>query len=110
MSYDVFFSYNSQDRAAVEEIAPNFLSVASGDLWYLSKGQPWRPLLEQTLMDTRAVAIFIGPEGMGPWQHREVDVALAFQARNNGFPVDSGLVAGLRAAAWCAHSNSRAGQ
>jgi energy-coupling factor transporter ATP-binding protein EcfA2 len=97
MSYDVFFSYNSQDRAAVEEIACKLLERGIRcflDLWYLPKGQPWRPLLEQTLAHTRAVAVFVGAQGMGPWQHREVDVALDYQARNNGFPVIPVLLPG----------------
>jgi TIR domain len=96
VSYDVFFSYNSQDRAAVEEIARKLHERGIRcflDLWYLPKGQPWRPLLEQTLADTRAVAVFVGPQGMGPWQHREVDVALDRQARN-GFAVIPVLLPG----------------
>ena len=34
-----------------------------------------------------AVAIFLGAEGLGPWQQRERDLALDRQGREPGFPV-----------------------
>ena len=47
MSYEVFFSYNSQDRAAVEEIARKLLERGIRcflDLWYLLRAfGPTRP-------------------------------------------------------------------
>jgi hypothetical protein len=40
--------------------------------------------------------VYIGPNGMGPWQHREIDVALDRQARsdNGVFPVIPVLLPG----------------
>ena len=35
----------------------------------------------------RAVAVFLGADGLGPWQQRERDLALDRQGREPGFPV-----------------------
>jgi hypothetical protein len=57
------------------------------DRWYLAAGQPWPQALEQTLAACGAVAVFIGADGLGPWQQRERDLALDRQGREPGFPV-----------------------
>ena len=90
MPHDAFLSYNSQDHEAVTDIARKLHERGVScflDRWYLPKGQPWRSLLEENLAKVRSVIVFIGPNGMGPWQHREIDVALDMQARTPGFPV-----------------------
>ena len=98
MSYDVFISYNSQDHEEVEQIARKLHDrgiTAFLDRWYLPKGQPWRSLLEQNLANSGSAAVFIGPYGMGPWQHREIDVALDLQTtRGATFPVIPVLLPG----------------
>ena len=57
------------------------------DRWYLAAGQPWPQALEQTLAACSAVAVFLGADGLGPWQQRERDLALDRQGREPGFPV-----------------------
>ena len=57
------------------------------DRWYLAAGQPWPQALEQALASCSAVAVFLGSEGLGPWQQRERDLALDRQGRDPGFPV-----------------------
>jgi TIR domain len=57
------------------------------DRWYLTPGQPWPQALEETLAACKAVAVFVGAEGLGPWQQRERDLALDRQAGEPGFPV-----------------------
>ena len=89
-SYDVFFSYHTRDHAAVERVAR--LLHERGiqvflDRWYLAAGQPWPQALEQALASCGAVAVFLGAEGLGPWQQRERDLALDRQGRDPGFPV-----------------------
>jgi tetratricopeptide (TPR) repeat protein len=88
--YDIFLSYNQQDHKAVETVATAlrqrnvkvFLAR-----WYLAPGQPWIDVLERTLGECRAVAIFLGPHGLGRWQQREKEVALERHAREPDFPV-----------------------
>ena len=62
--------------------------------WYLVPGQPWPQALEHVLGNCGAVAMFIGPGEMGPWQQREKDVALDRQTRDPTFPVIPVLLPG----------------
>ncbi len=64
------------------------------DRWYLVPGRPWPDHLEKVLSTCRAVAIFLGPSGMGRWQQREQYVALDRQALNPSFPVVPVLLPG----------------
>jgi hypothetical protein len=89
-SFDVFFSYSTVDHAAVERVARSLHERGIRvflDRWYLAAGQPWPQALEQTLAACGAVAVFIGADGLGPWQQRERDLALDRQGREPGFPV-----------------------
>ncbi len=83
-SYNVFFSYNSQDHNAVHAVAKALtergLSVFV-DRWYLVPGLPWYEKLEQVLGDCPAVAVFLSKNGMGSWQQKETHVALERQTR-----------------------------
>ena len=88
--FDVFFSYATRDHAAVERIARELTDLGIRvflDRWYLTPGQRWVPELEQTLAACKAVAVFVGAEGLGRWQQPERDLALNRQAREPGFPV-----------------------
>jgi ABC-type multidrug transport system fused ATPase/permease subunit len=88
--YDVFFSYHWRDRAEIEQIAHALqergLSVFL-DRWYLTPGLSWVERLATALNSCRAVAVLIGPHGLGRWQQRERDLALDRQARAPAFPV-----------------------
>jgi sugar lactone lactonase YvrE len=89
-SFDVFFSYSTRDHAAVERIARELTERGIRvflDRWYLTPGQPWPQALEQKLAACGAVAVFIGSDGLGPWQQRERDLALDRQGCEAGFPV-----------------------
>src|SRR5262245_10916111 len=89
-TYDVFLSYNGRDHAAAEVIdrplRDRGLRVYL-DRWYLLPGRPWPAALEAAVGDCRAVAILLGPNGVGNWQQRERDLALDRQARDRSFPV-----------------------
>src|SRR5262245_5909352 len=93
-SVDLFLSYNRLDRKAVSAVWQ--LLEARGvksflDQEYVTAGRPWPELVEAHLSSARAVAVFIGPHGLGAWQKREMYFALDRQASaerdNRSFPV-----------------------
>jgi formylglycine-generating enzyme required for sulfatase activity/energy-coupling factor transporter ATP-binding protein EcfA2 len=94
---DIFLSYNFRDNEAVNAVAQALqqqgLSVFL-DRWYLTPGISWQQELERALSDCRAVAVFIGPSGLGRWQQQEKKLALDRQARDPAFPVIPVLLPG----------------
>ena len=96
--YDVFVSYHWQDHKNVEAVARGLrergLSVFL-DRWYLVPGRPWPETLEETLSTCHAVAVVLGPNGMGRWQQREKYLALERQAHDSSFPVIPVLLPGV---------------
>lgn len=82
-THDLFLSYNSRDRETVlrlrqllrERQLSTFL-----DRDNLTPGQPWFDELQSAIGRVRAVAVFVG-ETLGPWQKREMTLALDHQAR-----------------------------
>ena len=87
---DAFLSYDARDRELVLEVAAGL--EASGvtvfvDRWHLTVGLPWQNALEEALRHCRAVLVFVGANGLGPWQQRERDLALLRQATESGFQV-----------------------
>src|SRR5512144_1598678 len=87
---DVFLSYSRADQTMVERVAQalhaNGLRVFL-DRWYLTPGRSWPEALEDALASCRAVAILLGPDGLGPWQQREQYKALDRQTKEPAFPV-----------------------
>src|SRR5215831_15307920 len=93
----VFLSYHWQDRATVEAVARGLQQRGTRlflDRWYLVGGQPWQSTLQGILGSCQAVAVFIGPQGLGSWQQRESELALDRQAHERGFPVIPVLLPG----------------
>ena len=77
--YDVFLSHNSADKPVVERIAGLLESKGLKpflDKWHLVPGDPWQEALEVALDSSNSVAVFLGPEGLSPWHHEEMRVAL----------------------------------
>ena len=86
-SFDVFFSYHWRDHVLVEPVARTLSGRGLRvflDRWYLVPGQPWPQALERTLASCNSVAVFLGADGLGPWQQRERDLALDRQGREPG--------------------------
>jgi GTPase SAR1 family protein len=84
--FDVFLSYNSEDRAAVRVIADRLKE--RGIVPWLDDEQMWagrlatRQLAEQ-IKKVRSVAVFLGDHGLGRWQDLEIESFLRqFQQRN----------------------------
>ncbi len=89
--YNVFLSFNSEDRDAVEKIAIYLNDKANlrpwFDQWELTPGEPWVRNLERGLTASATCAVFVGKSGEGPWQQREVETALRQQVNNSDFRV-----------------------
>lgn len=98
---DLFISFNTSDRAAVLKVREN-LQLRSITTFYdgadLTPGEPWFDELEAALRRVRAVAVFIGKDGLGTVQKREMQFALAWQGNEEKarrrFPVIPVLLEG----------------
>jgi len=77
--FDVFICYNSKDRDEVIKIAEDLKKLGLNpwiDIWNLRPGFPWLPELGNQIENIKAVAVFIGQNGIGPWQTKEIVNAL----------------------------------
>src|SRR5271166_2887320 len=100
--YDVFLNYSRADSAAAEDLRARLMEAgltAFVDRYALPASQPWQPWLEQHLKSCRALAALVGSEGLGEWQHREIQLGLDRQASaataGQAFPVIPVLLPGL---------------
>lgn len=79
-TYDVFLSYSTADREVVEALAgklrDDYGVKVFLDRWELIPGAPWQQALEKALAESQCCAVFIGPQGLGPWHSNEMRVAL----------------------------------
>ena len=88
--YDVFLSHNSADKPTVEYLAQRLRQEGLEpflDKWHLVPGDPWQEALEEALDQSRTCAVFLGPEGLGPWENEEMRVALNQRVRAPDFRV-----------------------
>ncbi len=77
--FDVFLCHNSQDKTEVKVIGEEL--KAQGilpwlDEWEFRPGLPWQKTLENQVEHIKSAAVFIGPNGIGPWQDMELDAFL----------------------------------
>jgi hypothetical protein len=77
--FDVFLSHNSRDKAAVIKLAQKL--QANGvkvwlDVWELRPGQPWQDALADIIATTRAAAVLVSKDGIGPWEDIEMRACL----------------------------------
>ena len=56
------------------------------DEWELRPGLPWQPLLEEQIGTIKSAAVFVGKNGRGPWQDKELE-AFMREFVNRGCPV-----------------------
>ena len=101
--FDAFLSYNSQDHPHILAIRRRLhdRGVATFfDREGLNPGLPWQVELEASIKQSRAVAVFLGPNGLGVWQKREMAFALDRQAQGEKsgvrIPVIPVLLPGFR--------------
>jgi len=77
--FDVFLCHNSQDKAAVEGIARTLRERGLRpwlDKWELRPGGIWQRALEEQIEKIDAAAVFVGSNGIGPWQQLEQEAFL----------------------------------
>ena len=96
--YDVFLSYNSDDRGVVRNVARR-LREAGVTVWFdkeaLPPGASWMRELEARLGDSRACAVFHGPNDIVGWERQEMEVALSRGIADHDFRVFAVLLPGL---------------
>lgn len=93
--FDVFLCYNRADRAAVKDVAERLSAHGIRvwlDEWEIRPGKPWLRLLEGQISRIRSAAVFIGGNGLGPWQEQEIE-ALLREFVSRGLPVIPVLLA-----------------
>jgi hypothetical protein len=73
--FDVFLCHNSEDKPTVIEIAQQLQQNGLKpwlDVWELRPGSIWQFVLEQQIENIGAAAVFVGRQGLGPWQEQEI--------------------------------------
>lgn len=80
----IFLSHNSKDKDAVRTLY-NALKKRGIDCWFdekdLEPGSAWQLELEKGISESKAMAVCLGPSGMGPWQEEEMWAALSLGVR-----------------------------
>jgi formylglycine-generating enzyme required for sulfatase activity len=77
--FDVFLCHNSEDKPQVIEIAEQLKQCGLRpwlDKWELRPGHSWQDVLEENIEQINAAAVFVGKNGLGPWQRREINAFL----------------------------------
>lgn len=78
--YDVFVSYNNEDREWAERFATELRSLGVRvwfDKWELIAGGNWQDALQTAIPNSASVAILIGRSGLGSWTQAELRQALS---------------------------------
>jgi hypothetical protein len=87
--FDVFLCHNSRDKADVKAVALELLKRGLKpwlDEWELRPGTRWQLSLEEQIKQVKSAAVFVGAEGIGPWQSEEIGAFLSACVRR-GIPV-----------------------
>src|SRR5205814_8557504 len=77
--FDVFLCHNDDEKEDVKKVGR--ILVRNGilpwlDEWNLRPGLPWQDALETEISRIRSAAVFVGENGIGPWQRQEVKAFL----------------------------------
>jgi hypothetical protein len=71
--------YNNVDKLGVRDIGEGLKDLGLlpwFDEWELQPGLPWQKLLESQIEHIKSAAVFVGKEGIGPWQQMELEAFL----------------------------------
>jgi hypothetical protein len=75
-AFDVFLCHKDDDKSAVIDIGRRLMArgvLPWLDQWELRPGVPWQRVLEEQIASIKSAAVFVGREGIGPWQRQELD-------------------------------------
>ena len=78
-SFDAFLSHHSNDKPVVKMVAEALERARVRpwlDAWHLVPGEVWQPALEDALRKSDCCVVFVGPSGIGAWQHEEMRAAI----------------------------------
>jgi len=78
-NFDVFLCHNHKDKPAVKKIGTQLKGqgiLPWLDEWELRPGLRWQHLLEQQIAQIKAAAVFVGEDGVGPWERIELEAFL----------------------------------
>lgn len=76
---EIFISYHRQDEVAAQTFAQDMKSRNVRvwfDKWNLRPGTNFLEAIEEVLRQVPAVAVLVGPSGLGPWEQIESQIAL----------------------------------
>ena len=82
-----FFSYSSEDKLLVEELAERLLTEGVRpwlDNWDLVPGESWQGSLEEAIATSASCCVLIGRGGIGPCQHEEIRAAIEKRVKSGG--------------------------
>lgn len=99
--YDVFLCHNAADKTAVRWAAERLRE--HGILPWLDEaelppGRLWQEELERQINTIRSAAVFVGPNGIGPWQNQEL-LAFLREFADRSCPIIPVLLPGATAPA-----------
>jgi len=78
--FDVFLCHNSVDKLEIKRIAVRLRNhgiLPWLDEWELRPGLPWQNALQERIDGIKSVAVFIGDNGIGPWQNMELNAFIS---------------------------------
>lgn len=88
-AFDVFLCHNSDDKPGIRQLN-SWFKEAGIRTWLdeeqLPLGLPWQPELEKQIASVRAACVFVGVNGIGPWQNVEIRAFLS-EFAHRGCPV-----------------------
>jgi len=93
--FDVFLCHNSKDKPEIKKIAHELQAQGLSpwlDEWELRPGLSWQELLEEQIKRIHSAGVFVGSDGIGPWQNREMRAFLS-EFVDRGCPVIPVLLA-----------------
>jgi hypothetical protein len=89
MSTHVFLSHGMADKPVGEDLARRLHKEGIQvwlDKWNLIPGTSWQPAIEDALQECESCAVFVGPEGLGPWQMEEMRLAINRRVHDSQHP------------------------
>lgn len=84
--FDVFLCHNVKDKEIIRRLGHQLMELGLLpwlDEWELRPGLPWQRCLEAQISNIKAAAVFVGPDGIGPWMSQEIDAFLREFVRRN---------------------------